>query len=187
MTVSSLTLSDYSRWTLVSHNQSGGNSKEHTTYTDCLFSLYAALADQLNLHGHKGLTYQDTRKVTSSFMKQHADDFMPFISDSDEHMAGIENIEAGSPDNHDMSKQQREEQNWGVFLFILNKPLIMSLFVEHFLKYCDAVESTGVWGGQPEILAMSRAFKKPIHVVQAGTPMVKVGEDEFKGEPLMIS
>jgi OTU domain-containing protein 6 len=70
--------------------------------------LYAALADQLNLHGHKGLTYQDTRKVTSNFMKSHADEFMPFISDSDEHMAGIENTEAGSPNNSDMSKQQRE-------------------------------------------------------------------------------
>jgi hypothetical protein len=41
-------------------------------------------------------------------MKSHADDFMPFISDSDEHMAGIENTEAGSPDDVDMSKQQRE-------------------------------------------------------------------------------
>lgn len=78
--------------------------------TGCLSSssLYAALADQLNLHGHKGLTYQDTRKTTSAFMKSHADDFMPFISDSDEHMAGIENTEAGSPDNRDMSKQQRK-------------------------------------------------------------------------------
>ena len=29
-------------------------------------------------------------------MRANADDFMPFISDSDEHMAGIENAEAGT-------------------------------------------------------------------------------------------
>jgi OTU domain-containing protein 6 len=38
-------------------------------------------------------------------MRSHADDFMPFISDSDEHMAGIENTEAGSQ-GADASKQQ---------------------------------------------------------------------------------
>jgi len=29
-------------------------------------------------------------------MRANRDDFIPFISDSDEHMAGIENKEAGS-------------------------------------------------------------------------------------------
>jgi OTU domain-containing protein 6 len=55
------------------------------------------------------------------------------------------------------------------------------------MKYCDAVESTGVWGGQPEILALSRVFNTPIHVVQAGSPVVKVGAEESKSDPLMIS
>ncbi|UZJ54520.1 hypothetical protein CBS101457_003840 [Exobasidium rhododendri] len=126
--------------------------------------LYAAIADQLNLHhkgGHSKLNYHDTRKATSQYMKTHADDFMPFISDSDEHMAGIENLEAGSSD---VSKQEG-----------------------HFLQYCDAVESTGVWGGEPEILALSRAFMTPIHVVQAGRPVVKIEPEESKGTPLMIS
>lgn len=57
-----------------------------------------------------------------------------------------------------------------------------------FMRYCDAVENTAVWGGQPEILAMSRAFHTPIHIVQAGNPVVKVGADENPNEvPAMLS
>lgn len=43
------------------------------------------------------------------------------------------------------------------------------------------MESTGIWGGQPEILALSRAFERQINVVQVGYPTLKVGEDEFGG------
>lgn len=74
-------------------------------------SLYAAVADQLNLQkkgGHGNLTYHDTRKTTAQFMRSHAKDFMPFISDSDEHMAGIENKEAGSQEESAASKQEGE-------------------------------------------------------------------------------
>ncbi len=46
---------------------------------------------------------------------------------------------------------------------------------------------TRVWGGQPEILALSRAFRTQINVVQAGVPVLKVGEGEYDGEPLFIS
>ena len=55
------------------------------------------------------------------------------------------------------------------------------------MDYCSAVENTGVWGGQPEILALSRAFGTQIHVIQAGVPVLKVGEGEYDGEPLTIS
>lgn len=44
-----------------------------------------------------------------------------------------------------------------------------------------------MWGGQPEILALSRAFETQIHVIQAGVPVLKVGEGEYDGEPLTIS
>lgn len=83
---------------------------EFIAHTRLLLSLYAAVADQLNLlgeGGHKKLDYQDTRKTTAKFMREHADDFMPFISDSDEHMAGIENKEAGSPQNGDNTQQRK--------------------------------------------------------------------------------
>ncbi|KAK7014903.1 OTU domain-containing protein 6B [Favolaschia claudopus] len=45
---------------------------------------------------------------------------------------------------------------------------------EEFRTYCDSVRRTAVWGGEPEILALSRAYKVPIHVVQAGRPPVVV-------------
>ncbi|EPQ28510.1 uncharacterized protein PFL1_03813 [Pseudozyma flocculosa PF-1] len=126
--------------------------------------LYAAVADQLMFRGKSSskVDYKQTRKATADMMRQHPDDFVPFISDSDEYMAGIDNKEAGHTDE---GKAQ----------------------TNHFLRYCDAIESTGVWGGQPEILALSRAFQTQINVVQAGSPVLKVGEGEYQGEPLTIS
>ncbi len=70
----------------------------------------------------------------------------------------------------------------------LSRRLTFALrLAEYFLDYCSAVENTGVWGGQPEILALSRAFGTQIHVIQAGVPVLKVGEGEYDGEPLTIS
>jgi OTU domain-containing protein 6 len=43
-----------------------------------------------------------------------------------------------------------------------------------FHKYCATIRDTGAWGGEPEILAMARAFNVPIHVVQWGSPSVVV-------------
>ena len=45
---------------------------------------------------------------------------------------------------------------------------------QQFMMYCTAIRDTGVWGGEPEILALSRAYKIPIHVIQSGTPSVVV-------------
>ena len=45
-----------------------------------------------------------------------------------------------------------------------------------FQRYCAAIRTTAVWGGEPEILALSRAYNVPIHVVQGGTPPVVVHE-----------
>ncbi|KIO23417.1 hypothetical protein M407DRAFT_244779, partial [Tulasnella calospora MUT 4182] len=41
-----------------------------------------------------------------------------------------------------------------------------------FSKYCATVRDTGAWGGEPEIMALSRAYKVPIHVVQWGAPSI---------------
>lgn len=60
--------------------------------------LYAAVADQLNLR--KKLSpptdYKAARRATAQQMRTHPDEYKPFISDSDEHMAGIINREAGT-------------------------------------------------------------------------------------------
>ncbi|KAJ3027923.1 UNVERIFIED_CONTAM: OTU domain-containing protein 6B [Siphonaria sp. JEL0065] len=60
---------------------------------------------------------------------------------------------------------------------------------KQYTKYCDDVESSATWGGQLEIKAMSSALKLEIHVIQMGSPTVKIGE-EYKSassKPLMLS
>ncbi|KLO07975.1 cysteine proteinase [Schizopora paradoxa] len=52
-----------------------------------------------------------------------------------------------------------------------------------FERYCVQVRDTAVWGGQPEILALSRAFNVPIHVIQHGKPPVVVIEPSENGGP----
>jgi OTU domain-containing protein 6 len=39
-------------------------------------------------------------------------------------------------------------------------------------RYCATVRDTGVWGGEPEIRALCKAYRVPIHVFQTGTPPV---------------
>jgi len=43
-----------------------------------------------------------------------------------------------------------------------------------FERYCVAIRDTGVWGGEPEILALSRTYNVPIHVIQGGSQPVVV-------------
>ncbi|KAI0646983.1 cysteine proteinase [Trametes meyenii] len=51
-----------------------------------------------------------------------------------------------------------------------------------FERYCANMRSTAMWGGEPEIVALSRAYNVPIHVVQGGKPPVVV-HDPSAGEP----
>lgn len=43
-----------------------------------------------------------------------------------------------------------------------------------FERYCANVRDTGIWGGEPEILALSRAYNVPIHVIQSEEPRIIV-------------
>ncbi|KAI0256921.1 hypothetical protein BJV78DRAFT_1150809 [Lactifluus subvellereus] len=43
-----------------------------------------------------------------------------------------------------------------------------------YARYCATIRDTSVWGGEPEILALSRAYAVTIHVVQGGQPPVVV-------------
>ncbi|KAG7092419.1 hypothetical protein E1B28_008775 [Marasmius oreades] len=45
---------------------------------------------------------------------------------------------------------------------------------KEYEQYCQSIRDTAMWGGEPEILALSRAFNVPIHVVQSGTPPVVI-------------
>ncbi|KAI8453195.1 hypothetical protein BY996DRAFT_4546836, partial [Phakopsora pachyrhizi] len=44
---------------------------------------------------------------------------------------------------------------------------------EEFFEYCDWIARTAEWGGKPEIMALSRHFKKAVHVIQAVGPILK--------------
>ena len=50
-----------------------------------------------------------------------------------------------------------------------------------FEDYCSSIKDTATWGGELEIVALSRAFKIPIHIVQGGKPSIVVHEPEDKG------
>ena len=54
-------------------------------------------------------------------------------------------------------------------------------------RHCDAVETTAVWGGQPEILALSHVLSTPIHIVQCDMDTIRIGEDYTDHEPLLVS
>lgn len=45
---------------------------------------------------------------------------------------------------------------------------------KEFGEYCKNIRDTAVWGGEPEILALSRVFSVPIHVIQGAKPHVVV-------------
>lgn len=46
-------------------------------------------------------------------------------------------------------------------------------------KYCDLVRDSARWGGEPEILALSKSLKFSIHIIQAFQPIMKISQDEF--------
>ncbi|GAA5992288.1 hypothetical protein JCM11641_001163 [Rhodosporidiobolus odoratus] len=56
-----------------------------------------------------------------------------------------------------------------------------------FARYCDVVEKTAEWGGEPEIRALSLYYQAPITVVQAGTEAVEHGGDLPKEKTMLIS
>ncbi|KZT59786.1 cysteine proteinase [Calocera cornea HHB12733] len=43
---------------------------------------------------------------------------------------------------------------------------------QQFERYCGNIDSTAQWGGQPELLALAKAYGVEIDVVQGGTPSV---------------
>lgn len=47
-----------------------------------------------------------------------------------------------------------------------------------FEDYCSSITNTATWGGEPEIVALSRAFNIPIHIVQGGKPEIVVHEPD---------
>ena len=45
---------------------------------------------------------------------------------------------------------------------------------QEYERYCATVRDTAAWGGEPEILALCKAFNVSIHVIQGASPNVVV-------------
>ncbi|KAK9460098.1 uncharacterized protein V1516DRAFT_486993 [Lipomyces oligophaga] len=52
--------------------------------------------------------------------------------------------------------------------------------------YCDALENTPVWGGDPEILAIASEFHCPVNIVMAASPKLVINQDG-QSKPLWIA
>ncbi|KAF9971388.1 OTU domain-containing protein 6B [Actinomortierella ambigua] len=110
--------------------------------------LYNAVADQLAQHYEKTTSAKDLRSETAQYMRDHADDFVPFLTNKQGDMMSSEDFEV----------------------------------------YLKELEESAVWGGQPELLALSRVHKVPIWVIQMGSPTVKLSADEYPMQkPLIVS
>ncbi|KAJ1801251.1 OTU protein [Coemansia sp. RSA 2399] len=57
-----------------------------------------------------------------------------------------------------------------------------------FANHCNRVENTADWGGQHEITALSHALELPVHIYQTGTPVLRIGDEEYGAkEPIRLS
>ncbi|TIB66827.1 hypothetical protein E3P77_02024 [Wallemia ichthyophaga] len=129
--------------------------------------LYAAIADQvtcdslLEYSPQFQATYQDMRSTAANYLREHADDFMPFLT-----TANLTPADGADSDGHEAEGTPMD--------------------IAQFNKYCEIVENTGEWGGHIELLAISRAINKPIHVVQRSLHnVILIGgrEGEFEHNP----
>lgn len=55
--------------------------------------------------------------------------------------------------------------------------------VAAFEEHCAKVADTAEWGGQPELLALTRLLHRPIWVHSRGAPVLKMGEDLVDAPP----
>ncbi|KRX43458.1 OTU domain-containing protein 6B [Trichinella murrelli] len=61
------------------------------------------------------------------------------------------------------------------------------LVADQLEEYCKQVQTEGVWGGHPELMALSMYFCVPVEVIQRGAPSILVGEQFIgKANPLVI-
>ncbi|KAG6376112.1 hypothetical protein JVT61DRAFT_2084 [Boletus reticuloceps] len=108
----------------------------------CLFSAIADQLALLNVLPANEANYPTVRAAASGYISQHPDVFLPFLPS----ISGEDGV--GATENSGLMDARQFEQ------------------------YCLAIKDTAAWGGEPEILALSRAYNAPIQVIQAGTPSV---------------
>ncbi|KIK95884.1 hypothetical protein PAXRUDRAFT_139716 [Paxillus rubicundulus Ve08.2h10] len=110
----------------------------------CLFSAIADQLALLNILPPNQANYAVVRAAASDYIYGHPDDFLPFLPS----ISGEDGV--GATENTGLMNARQFEQ------------------------YCLTIRDTAAWGGEPEVLALSRSYNIPIQVVQGGTPSVVV-------------
>ncbi|KAF9246557.1 hypothetical protein BU15DRAFT_40326 [Melanogaster broomeanus] len=110
----------------------------------CLFSAIADQLALLNILPPSQANYATVRAAASDYIYRHPDDFIPFLPS----ICGEDGVGA-TEDTGLMNPQQ-------------------------FEQYCLTIRDTGAWGGEPEVLALSRTYNVPIQVIQGGIPSVVI-------------
>ena len=108
----------------------------------CLFSAIADQLALLHIVPPKQATYAQTRAAAAAYMLAHPDNFLPFLPSE-----GGEDGVGSTSDTGMMTPAA-------------------------FERYCATMRDTGVWGGEPEIMALCGAYNVTINVVQGGTPNI---------------
>jgi OTU domain-containing protein 6 len=62
----------------------------------------------------------------------------------------------------------------------------MTSGIGEYATYCHALETTGVWGGQPEIMALSQIYACPIRILQMNAPPLVVSQD-VEGPEILLA
>ncbi|DBA01207.1 TPA: LOW QUALITY PROTEIN: hypothetical protein N0F65_002342 [Lagenidium giganteum] len=114
--------------------------------------MYHAVADQMKQHNvsidSQEPAYQYLRQVTSSYMRAHPDEFIPFL--------------------------------------VLDEDSAKSLS-QLFEEYCDRVANSSDWGGQLELRALSSVLENPIHVFNAESDVIVMGDEFAPRQPLQLT
>ncbi|KAJ1921455.1 OTU protein [Tieghemiomyces parasiticus] len=58
---------------------------------------------------------------------------------------------------------------------------------DEFRRYCHDLVHTSVWGGEPEILALAHVHKLPVHIIQMGSPTLRIAEEYQSPDPIRLS
>lgn len=96
--------------------------------------LFASIADQLKIRQGTDVGIKQLRKSAADYIKEHPDDFTPFLFD--EETMSLKNID----------------------------------------EYVNKLENTTMWGGDLEILAISKVFDSPISVMMSGRAALHMNE-----------
>ena len=106
--------------------------------------LFASIADQLKIRQGIDVGVKQLRKSAADYIKEHPDDFIPFLFD--EETMSLKNID----------------------------------------EYVNKLENTAMWGGDLEVLALSKVYDSPISVMMSGRAALHMNEEGSNPELKLV-